>query len=472
VNFKLRSTIPKSPQQIFASIAVIFGILMVTIVPPFQAADEYLHFYRAFQIAEGRFIAERQRGNCYGYSKYFETEACLGGQLPKSILTTVRNVSSQDLRFDRAQKQSLREILALIDRPLDANDRIFINFKTTALHSPISYFPQALGIAVGKIFNLSPLLLMYLGRLVNLSVWVGLVYLAIRWVPIDRWLFVLLALTPMSLFQAASLSVDVLTNGVAFAFVALVLRFAVTETEPGKLPILLLGGFAVVLAIGKLAYLPLVFLLFAIPKRQFKNGKSYWIQLGSIELISLFAVLLWSRVVSQIYISLHRDLSPTDQIQFVLSHPMQFAAIVWRTFVLYTDDYLTQFIGVLGWLDTLLPGWLVVSYWGVLTVAAFVPVPATSEFKLWQRGIFATGALSSMVLLCGLAYLWNVVGADTIGGIQGRYWIPIAPVVGLLVYNRRVRASPIVLSRLFSTYLLFSSTVTLVVLFDRYYRSI
>ncbi|MDC0832486.1 DUF2142 domain-containing protein [Geitlerinema sp. CS-897] len=512
----------KSPQQVFTTIAIVFGVFVVFLTPPFQSPDEYLHFYRAFQIAEGHLVAERQTGDCYGYSKYFETEVCLGGNLPNSVLTTVRNVSSRDLRFDKTQKQNLDELFAVLDLPLNPQDRVFINFKTTALHSPIPYLPQALGIAIAKAANLSPLKLMYSGRLANLAAWVGLVFLGIRWSPIHQWFLVMLALTPMSLFLASSLSLDALTNGVAFAFLGLVLRVAigdeteekttekihetqlqqdlnvecrssiqptrvreiakrgqsfqdVTKTEENRNPsidLAILAVLAIALSLSKLAYFPLVLLFLAIPRRKVGSWRRYWGSFSAIALASGVAVVLWSQVVSRIYVSLHPQLSPSDQIQFVLTHPLAFAATVMRTLTTFGGDYAHQFIGVLGWLDAPLPRWLVALYWGMLAIAAWLPNPADKGFKLWQRGVFALSALSSMVMLCGLAYLWNFVGAETIGGLQGRYWIPIAPAIGLLFYNRRLRRISKSLPRFWVGFVLFSSTITLAVLCDRYYGSI
>ncbi|MGC9502977.1 DUF2142 domain-containing protein [Baaleninema sp.] len=522
---------------------MIFGLAITFLTPPFQTPDEYLHFYRAFQISEGQLVAERQTGDCYGYSKYFETEVCLGGNLPKSVLTTVRNVSTRDLRFDINQKQDINEIFAVLDLPLNPENRVFINFKTTALHSPIPYLPQALGISIGKLFKISPLKLMYLGRLTNLLFWLGLVSFGIYWSPIHRGLLMMLALTPMSLCLASSLSLDALTNGVAFAFVGLVLRVAMggergiernsrernsrernklnlawpwffkkiesvvgangrssrrlnspkneihenlksgdielgSSTPPTKfqanrkntvIDIAILGGLAVVLSLSKLAYFPLVLLLLAIPRRNLGSWRRYWGSLSAIVLASGGAVALWSGVVSRIYVSLHPQLSPSDQIQLVLSHPLGFAATVMRTLAAFGGDYAHQFIGVLGWLDTPLPGWLVMAYWGVLAVTVGVATPADKRLQGWQRGVFAVSALSSMVMLCGLAYLWNFVGAEMIGGLQGRYWIPIAPVAGLVFYNRRFRGWSKGFYRFGVGFVLFSCTVTLAVLFDRYY---
>ena len=459
------------PAVVFLRLAIPFGVILTCLTPPFQSPDEHLHFYRAWQIAEGHLVASQQRGDCYGYSRYFDDELCLGGELPQSVLTTVRQVSEVDLRFDLNQRQQPEDIVNLLWLPLHRENRLFLNFKTTALHSPIPYFPQAIGIAVGGVFHLSPLLLMYLGRLTNLGVWLLLLAVSIRLTPLNPWLWVGLALTPMSLFQAASLSVDVLTNGVAFLFVALVLRYGMGETAAKPLTLLeslTVAALAIALSLAKLAYFPLTLLLFSIPPGRFGSWRRYILTIGGIILASVLAVGIWSAVVSQIYIPLHPQLSPQAQLAFILGHPLAFLATLGRTVQQQGGELARQFVGVLGWLDTPLPGFLIRSYWGVLLGLALIPITGEGRLSRWQRGWLAIAALSSILVLCTLAYLWNFVGNPIIGGLQGRYFIPLSPLLGLLLYQRRWRL-PKLTPWLLVGYLLFSLTVTCLVVGDRYY---
>ena len=46
----------------FVYIAVIFGVLLTILIPPFQSPDEDSHFKKAFVMAEGRFYPEVQKG--------------------------------------------------------------------------------------------------------------------------------------------------------------------------------------------------------------------------------------------------------------------------------------------------------------------------------------------------------------------------------------------------------------------------
>ena len=52
----------ESVSKKFVYIAVIFGVLLTILIPPFQSPDEDSHFKKAFVMAEGRFYPEVQKG--------------------------------------------------------------------------------------------------------------------------------------------------------------------------------------------------------------------------------------------------------------------------------------------------------------------------------------------------------------------------------------------------------------------------
>ncbi|MGB7275835.1 MAG: DUF2142 domain-containing protein [Geitlerinemataceae cyanobacterium] len=459
-------------ENAFLTIAGLFGCLFIFVTPPFQVADEYLHFYRAFQISEGQWIAQQQAGDCYGYSRYFEKEICLGGRLPRSLLTTVRGSSQDDLRFHPERKQDIRDIFAGLNLPLNNSDRIFIKFNTTGLHAPIPYIPQAVGIAIGKSLHLSPLLIFYFGRFSNFIVWLILAWIALKTTPIGKLVFLLLLLTPMSLFQASSLSADALTNGLAFLWMAIVFKLSLdrqTSMQP-KHTIGLLG-FSMLLCLSKIAYFPLLFLFFIIPYKKLKTRVRYAIMMASIAIASFSVILIWSSVVDRIYVPLSVGILPDRQIEFVLDRPLEFAATFGRTFVREGINYLHQFIGVLGWIDTPLPGFFVLSYWTVLIfVSLFVQFGNSSTTISFKQKIIISIVLAlNIVVLSSLAYLWNPIGSQSIGGIQGRYFIPISPLFFMLLVNRKFEFDRRILQKIIVLYLLFSCILTLTILIHRYY---
>src|SRR4030095_2970885 len=189
-----------NPEKTFFFLSLIFGFLFLTLTPPFQVPDENVHFFRAYQFSEGNLF---------------------GGILPKSL--TITTSKFEYLPFHPERKVKPEVIFSLLRLPLESH--VKSDYFRNNL-SPIAYLPQVIGIELGRIFDLSPLLLMYFGRTVNLFVWIFLIFTAIKTTPIFKWLFCLLALSPMALFQAASLSKDSFTIGASFLVIALSLQYA------------------------------------------------------------------------------------------------------------------------------------------------------------------------------------------------------------------------------------------------------
>ena len=128
-----------SPSAIFVVLGSIYGFAFLFITPPFQAPDEIQHFYRAFSISEGNFIAIKK-------------ENTVGRILPVSLVTTVTAVM-KDIHFHPENKQTIADILAIVNLPLEMDNRNFLPFPNAALYPPIPYLPQSLGIHIGKVFN-------------------------------------------------------------------------------------------------------------------------------------------------------------------------------------------------------------------------------------------------------------------------------------------------------------------------------
>jgi len=427
----------------FVAIAAISCVAIALITPPFQAADEYLHFYRAYQVSTGQFIPVRQTGLCSGYSEDFEDTLCLGGALPYSLLMTVRHASAEDLRFVRDHKQDLASLRRLWLMPLQPDHQHFLKFNTTGLHAPIGYVPQAIAIAIGRgIGDLPAIALMYLGRCANVITWIVLVWLAIVIAPEFALAWFAIGLLPMALFQASSLSADVLTNGLACLITALVVRYRSRPWESTLIPWFLSITIAL-FAVSKLAYAPMALALLLIPARSFfpMCTRSHcavcrWLWLSATGCLAVAFVFVWSQVVEHIYVSLHPQLDPTAQIAGILADPLGFMTIAVTTLTINAGHYLHQFIGIFGWLDTPLPKVHVVGYTIVLMLivmfgrsAGSEPEQVLSPWRKRDRLIAIVALGSSIVLLCVLAYLWNIVGADRIGGLQGRYFIPLTPLL-------------------------------------------
>jgi uncharacterized membrane protein len=463
-NIKLDlAQIVKKPEKAFLTIGLFFGILFLLVTPPFQVPDEPNHFFRAYQVSEGKFIAEKR-------------DNATGGLIPKSLVDTT--AIWQDIRFHPERKTTKQQFIEAFNISLTHKETLFLNFANTALYSLIPYLPQAIGIALGKVFNLSPIVLMYLGRLVNLLVSVYITFWAIRITPIFKWVFFLLALTPMAAFQRASLSSDSFINSISILLIATILNYAFDRNKERKIVrdyVAVLCLLGILLSLSKQAYFSIPFLCFLIPKCKIGNQKQYWITCLFICLTSALAWIAWSLVIKEIYVPLRPNVAvASEQLRFILSNPIKFTFILFNDFNNNLIEYLKQFFGVLGWLDTQLPRILIISYAAVLMFVALIEHQDNIIINLREKlKVFAILSVSIFLIYLMIYLSWTPVGQELVEGIQGRYFIPVAPLFLLLFYNRKTLLKNVPSSKFslaITSYSLFAMTTSLAILINRYYN--
>ena len=132
---------------------LIVGLVLVFVVPPFQAPDEPNHFYRINQIANGEF---------FGTVDTAQME--MGAWLPKSLATVADTFET--LIFQPDRKTSRRVIFTKLAVPLRLDDRRFYRYPNTARYAPLAYAPQAIVVALANALNINPLASFYLARLI------------------------------------------------------------------------------------------------------------------------------------------------------------------------------------------------------------------------------------------------------------------------------------------------------------------
>ncbi|MDB5257972.1 MAG: Protein of unknown function rane, partial [Chitinophagaceae bacterium] len=364
-----------TPDRFFMVCALLFGLIFIVITPPFQTPDEINHFYRAYQISEGTFIAVNK-------------EYRVGGELPASLVSC-----SKPFRYLRRKEYTTTSWSAIRRQTninLNKEETIFIDFPNTGMYSFVSYVPQAIGIFIFRSFNLPPIYIFYGGRLTALLFWIFSIVWAIRLLPFYKWLFTLLALLPMSVATNMSLSADVMTNVLAFLVIAYSLHLAYRSPLVSRKQIALFVVLGILLALAKVVYLPLILLILLVPQNKFGSRRLYYGQLLTVFVISGVTALCWSAIMKSLYVPgklynpiamedpmlLWTSIVPcanmTDQMQYILSQdwwyvPYVFVHSMNVAFEMYSQSY----IGTFGWLDTYLPLWFIYVGYLVIFLVAF-----------------------------------------------------------------------------------------------------
>ena len=412
------------PEKAFLIIALIFGVAFLVSTPPFQVFDEPEHFYKAIYLGEGHVLPVKEG---YGAGIY----------VPQSAFESIRTF--QNLPSRSENKVDLNDIKSLLKVHFNDKYKVFMDMsgKSIITYSPAPYLASAVFIDAAKLLNPSPLILMYMGRLANLLVWILLVYMAIKIIPVHKWVLMLLALMPMTIFQGASLSADSFTIGVSFLLIAFILKLRFDEDLIVKRDIYILFLLSLMLALSKPIYILLMALIFIIPASRFENRKKMFLTFTLLLGLVLTVILIWNLLTSGFFVSFQSQVSVRGQTAFILAEPLSALSAILNSLALNWKDYLLMFVGNLGWGDTPLPFSLVCIYIFMLILTAILD-KSEVKIKFKDKLAFLLIFLSLFISIFVLEYLtWTPVGKTVVDGVHGRYFIPFAPLLLLLVYNKR-----------------------------------
>lgn len=445
------------PERFFVVASLLAGLAFVFVTPPFQVPDEPVHFYRSYAVSTGELWGEPARDPADGF----------GAVLPAS-LEEVGSTLRGDVPFRPERKIRPAAIRQALRVPLEEDRRAFTDYRNAAQFTFVPYLPQAAGMLVARTFGASTLGLLYAARVVNLLVATALIAAGLRRMPSYTWLMTMLALTPMALFLRASLSGDAFGTGVAFLLVGTAARLAWGEAEPATWKdAALLTACAAALCLSKPVYVALTFLVLLIPARRLAGSRK-----ALVLTAAAVAFVLAMSLAGSIDVSM-REGYPIDrdaQIRDSLAHPLRTAGIIVKDYLQQGDRYVAQIVGQLGWLDTNLPKPFLWGYALLLGLLLLIDTRPDVAVGPWQRGALVLIALATMALISASQYAtFTPYGADYLDGLQGRYFIPLAPAAAWIVHTRRFATG--YLDRVLPWLSLMSSVFALWIVVQRYYLS-
>jgi len=165
-------------------------------------------------------------------------------------------------------------------------------------------------------------------------------------------------------------------------------------------------------------------------------------------------------------------ISFSGQIQFILHHPFSYAMVLLRTYCFYLNDIMVQFIGVLGWLDTELHHVVIITYVDMLFFFGVNASNESTSLSIRQRLIAFGALLLGVIGMSTASYVaYNPVGSDMVRVLQGRYFIPFAPLAFLLFKNNKVHLieNRTLLGAILACYCSYVAIHTSLTLIQRYY---
>jgi len=397
----------------FAVLGLLLGIAYALLMGPLRVPDETGHMYRSYLVSQG---------------------ICKGVPAIGAPIDYRRDLARLYPWIQLPPNSTGQDLIKLID-PAHGRSRDLISiFYITNIYSCAPYLPQGIAFRLGRFFDASPLTLMYIGRLANLLCYLLLVLLAMYLLPQFELPIAVLALMPMSLHQAASLSGDSFAIGFSFALAAWLLSLAFDDPSRPLLrrQYLLLAAAMLLAGLCK-SNAGLVLLLLVIPAARFASPRARWLTIAGCAALAYGTAALWQLINqpnTEIYstMKLVWGVDLHENALAIFLNPLHFLHMFFRTIAWKTGKYMEQFIGVLGWLSIHLPRWCIVGYW-ILIAAVALATPAVPQLRPRARLILAATFFLNAALL--LTAFWTTETPHKFPDlyvivIHGRYLIPFA----------------------------------------------
>ena len=456
-------------ETIFLIFSVFFGVLTAIIQPVFSAPDEYVHFKHAYSIF--------YKNTDEVFNEIDSQIALLPNQPTQKEETAAREsglaapIPESSLQRSYQNGQVLNKVfIETISNKKEMT--LKLSFKD------IKWLPQALGIMVGEIIHPSIGIIVLFGRLFNLSVYITAIYFSIKKAKLGGRIMAAVALLPMSIQQASSLSYDVLYYVAIFVSFSLITNLWKRETKLDLKWLLYLLLTCVLLFIPKHSVLTLGLFFITLPTALFgdniftKKIDMFWKLCSKYKnctfIVGILLFLMYMVYEFRFYGGAFRGLQ-----------------VLFNTFFrpdLYTnlDDVLVSgIIGNFGQMTYRFPAWLVVLNF----IFLFILLLSEPEEKINTR-VAVSGVLIYLSVLIMTAVImfqsWtkntlNLPNALVSLGNQGRYYTPFLIVLVPLGIKMRnylsINAKETTIRAMFNYLVIFNLTYFLVLTILYYYTS-
>ncbi len=395
---------------------LLLGTAYLFVMPPHSAPDEPAHFGTAYAYTNRLLGQEGKDEKGYAY------------------------VRKEDMIYNEAQKSPSAYSYQLFweyfcSMAKDGEKTTFASRTVNGVW-PLAYLPQIVGILLSRLLHLGGVPLFVLTRAMALLFYAVCGYQAVKRIPFAKGMLALALLLPISLELGASCSYDCTMLALSYLFAGEVWHCIYKKEQIVWKDWLLMAGIAVLVVPLKIVYWPLFALCLLIPAEKCTSVKSLWAgRVGVLGggLLSLLAIRLSSMIYYLTRTSFYAAKGQWQGISMsdVLAHPAMAVRLLAESFRSQGDFYLTTMVGGrLGWLDTEIPDYLVYGFLFLLFLAA-VKTAGEKQYIQAKARLLAAGLSAAVILAIFGVFLitWTAAGADRIDGVQGRYFLPVLPVL-------------------------------------------
>jgi len=425
------------PEIVFVTLASVFGLTSVFVMPMHMTPDEPAHFAKAFRMSEGKVFPDVQ--------KCSENGICFAANyLPRQIIefnTRGRDSAfSNHTDFDIFSENFDREA---VTSKVDFSDRELEYVLSAESYFPIAHLPQAIGIAIGRVIYPSIAVMYFAGRIMNLAFFIALMFFIIRYVKRAKWAYALIAMFPMIICHAASFSADPIAAISIFGLFAIFQNLFIQQASIKRRQVIAIALIGLAAAFIRPTNLVLLFPLAFLPKRLFKPNRikkipfsvQKWLIAAGVVLLVLVIAALWTALYpSAINLApgwTSEGVDRMGQISWIISNPLGFIKAIFFTFIHYGGSgqftvlrFIYESMGAFSWMYYMLPGAIVTMLWIAMLITTMRRDPELKTEKSEALSSILTYVISVLAVAVTMYIIYTPIGHRVVCGLQDRYFTP------------------------------------------------
>ncbi len=414
----------KKLENFFALIAIFLGMNFIFILPQYNVPDEASHFIKAYMVVN-KVPTENEH--------QITAVAILPYELLYASNPYTRNIMSPE--FKVAAKSVIDDFNI---RYNSSNETFGIGIGNVTNLPNFCYYGTALVIKVCQLLSAPVILSFLLSRFLNFAIFIIAMYHIIKNVKYFKKSFLVVGLLPITIQQAAGVDQDSLTNTIIFFSIYYTFKLAFSEKKVNIKDFIVCSILSIMLSYCKLAYFPILLLLFLIPRKNFDNNKRKFLFIGAI-LILNFAFT--AKNVLNIYSTYTGE--ELYSVSYIIHNPVKTVDIILRTVLERLDlDFVGGLVTGFGWSTQ----WAKGLFRYTLTII-FTLLYLTANKKEAEKKVLNIKSrlilLFVAIMIFGIIYaslLTSCTGITSpiIQGLQSRYFIPVVLLVVISITNNLI----------------------------------
>ena len=307
-----------------------FGIICAFITPIVCHIDEIEHLTRAEITSHGEFVPhwigdEKGIHRLYNHTNEGEISTAYNRGVGFQTIAAM-------IFFENARSVTVFETNKDANK---INNTPYIRGSAFEQNPFYGYLPQAVGILVAKLLDLTNMWMLWLGRIFNLIFFACVIALAVKISPCLKMPLMVVSCIPVTLYHSASLSIDAMIFALGILAVAYFLYLHQSEENSiDNKHIIMFSALCLLLGLCKLTFLPFIFLLLLVPRKNFKSDNILPFIILSVIVVAICGVL-WSRYSTSTLMHSWRSslnyVNTTQQWDYYCSHPYKIIEFLQNT---------------------------------------------------------------------------------------------------------------------------------------------